>query len=69
MKKILGSFSNVVIFLLLNLKFYILLLFQMIVYNGEIRIYERYSEWDVTGLPLFLPCVKEKACASSLLFE
>lgn len=34
-----------VIFLLLNLKIYIPLLLQMIIHNGEIGIYERYSEW------------------------
>lgn len=53
----------------LLLKVYILLLSQMIIYNVEIHIYERYSRWYMTGLPLLLPCVKEKACASSLLFE
>lgn len=29
----------------------------------------RYSKWYTTGLPLSLPYVKEKACASSLLSE
>lgn len=56
-------------FLLLNLKFYPLLLVQMIIDNGEIQIYERYSGWYMTGLPLILPCAKEKACASILLSE